>query len=152
MASVNIRVPDELLDRVDVYRDKLVADTGLTVSRSDALRLLIAKALDLVAPAPVTAPVVAATALPGAVTPPTPVASVAEAPAQPAVDEEQLDIFDLSAEAPKKRANRHDELMPEVLRLHGEGKSQGDIARALDVNQSQISRWLSKARKDGLID
>ncbi|WP_349618541.1 helix-turn-helix domain-containing protein [Azotobacter salinestris] len=144
-------MPDELLDRVDVYRDKLAADTGLTVSRSDALRLLIAKALDLVAPALVTAPVVAATALPGAVAPPTPVAA-AEDPAP--ADEEQLGIiFDLSAaEVPKKRANRHDELMPEVLRLHGEGKSQGEIARALDVNQSQISRWLSKARKDGLID
>lgn len=122
----------------EIARRRMMA-TGEIVTTADLIRAGLAEFVER--------------ELSGAVAPP-PVAvqpeiDAAEDPAP--ADEEQLDIFDLSPEAPKKRANRHDELMPEVLRLHGEGKSQGDIARALDVNQSQISRWLSKARKDGLI-
>ncbi|TBW04263.1 sigma-70 family RNA polymerase sigma factor [Azotobacter chroococcum] len=92
--------------------------------------------------------------LSGAVAPP-PVAvqpeiDAAEDPAP--ADEEQLDIFDLSPEVPKKRSSKRDELLPEVLRLHGEGKSQGEIAKTLGVDQGTVSRWLAKAKKDGLID
>lgn len=45
--QVGLRVPDGLLRRVDAYLDKLRRELpGLAVSRSDALRILVAKALD----------------------------------------------------------------------------------------------------------
>lgn len=42
---VNIRMPVELLERLDWYAERLAALTGLEVSRSDALRHALGKAL-----------------------------------------------------------------------------------------------------------
>lgn len=72
---------------------------------------------------------------------------------QPAkvIEEEQLDFFSLEPGQPKVGNCKRDELLPEVLRLNAEGLSQGQIAKAVGVNQAQISRWLAGAKKDGLI-
>ncbi|MPM86975.1 hypothetical protein SDC9_134068 [bioreactor metagenome] len=44
----------------------------------------------------------------------------------------------------RKGAARREALMPEVLRLIGEGKSQREVAAAVGVNHATISRWLSE--------
>jgi len=38
---VNMRLPNDLHERVQEYRARLEKETGLPVSRSDALRLLV---------------------------------------------------------------------------------------------------------------
>lgn len=43
----------------------------------------------------------------------------------------------------RKGAARREALMPEVLRLIGEGRSQREVAAAVGVNNATVSRWLS---------
>ena len=43
---VNLRLPEELLSGVELYREQLEKKTGLPVNRSDALRLLVAAGLE----------------------------------------------------------------------------------------------------------
>lgn len=43
----------------------------------------------------------------------------------------------------RKGVAKRDALMPEVLRLISEGKSQREIAAAVGVNHATVSRWLS---------
>ncbi len=45
-AQLVARVPTSLLDRVDAYATKLRKATGENVTRGDAVRLLLASALD----------------------------------------------------------------------------------------------------------
>lgn len=44
----------------------------------------------------------------------------------------------------RKGAAKREALMPEVLRLIGEGKSQREVAAAVGVNHATISRWLAE--------
>lgn len=46
-SHVTFRLPAELLERVDAYAEQLAAETGLPVKRADALRMLIAKGLQV---------------------------------------------------------------------------------------------------------
>jgi hypothetical protein len=46
-SHVTFRLPAELLDKVDAYAEQLAAETGLPVKRADALRMLIAKGLQM---------------------------------------------------------------------------------------------------------
>lgn len=146
LVHVTARIEAGTRDGLKEIAKRRMMATGEIVTTADLIRTALAEFVER--------------ELSGAVASAAPVAAQPAQPAQPEIDaaedpapadDEQLDIFDLSPEAPKKRANRHDELLPEVLRLHREGKSQGQISKTLGVNQSQISRWLSKARKDGLI-
>lgn len=43
--QINIRLPEDLLDQVEAYREKVEKATGLTVNRSDAVRVLLAAGL-----------------------------------------------------------------------------------------------------------
>ena len=43
--QINIRLPEELLDQVEDYREKVSKSTGLAVNRSDAVRVLLAAGL-----------------------------------------------------------------------------------------------------------
>ncbi len=43
----------------------------------------------------------------------------------------------------RKGAAKREAFMPEVLRLIGEGKSQREVAAAVGINHSTISRWLA---------
>lgn len=45
-AQLNVRLPQDLLDQVEAYRQKLEQATGLTVNRSDAVRVLLATGLE----------------------------------------------------------------------------------------------------------
>lgn len=47
MEHINLRLPKDLLDRIDSYRNHLKNTTGLEVKRSDALRVVIAVGLDV---------------------------------------------------------------------------------------------------------
>lgn len=136
LVHVTARIEAGTRDGLKEIAKRRMMATGEIVTTADLIRAALAEFVER--------------ELSGAVASPTPVASVAQAPAQPAVevrvDEEQMDIFGSSAEAPKKRSSKRDELLPEVLRLHGEGLSQGDIARALGVNQGSVSRWLAGAK------
>jgi len=43
---LTVRLPQDLLARVEAYRQRLEKTTGLTVNRADTLRVLIAAGLD----------------------------------------------------------------------------------------------------------
>ena len=43
----------------------------------------------------------------------------------------------------RKGAAKREALMPEVLRLIGEGKSQREVAAAVGLNHATVSRWLA---------
>ena len=45
----------------------------------------------------------------------------------------------------RKGAAKREALMPEVLRLIGEGKSQREVAAAVGLNHATVSRWLAGA-------
>lgn len=45
LQQINIRLPSDLLDQVEAYREKVEKATGLTVNRSDAVRVLLAAGL-----------------------------------------------------------------------------------------------------------
>ncbi|WP_163650713.1 replication initiation protein [Modicisalibacter sp. 'Wilcox'] len=46
----------------------------------------------------------------------------------------------------KKGKARRDEMMPRVLDLIGQGKSQREVARALGLTQQTVGNWLKRAR------
>lgn len=45
--QINIRLPEDLLNQVEAYRDRVEKATGLTVNRSDAIRVLLAAGLEV---------------------------------------------------------------------------------------------------------
>ena len=49
--QVAFRLPEELLERIDAYADRLSKATpGLTITRADAARMLLTQALDAAEP------------------------------------------------------------------------------------------------------
>lgn len=44
---ITIRLPSELLDKVESYRQDLEKTTGLTINRADAIRALVAAGLEV---------------------------------------------------------------------------------------------------------
>ncbi|MFN2547654.1 MAG: hypothetical protein ABR567_09500 [Myxococcales bacterium] len=44
------RLPEQMLERLDLYAQRLSAETGLTVTRTDVVRKLLNEALDRVQP------------------------------------------------------------------------------------------------------
>lgn len=44
--NINTRVTQDMLDRVEAFRERTNQATGLGINRSDAIRLLIAAGLD----------------------------------------------------------------------------------------------------------
>ncbi len=48
--TVTFRLPDELLERLDLYAQRLSADAGFPVSRTDVARKLLTEGLDRVQP------------------------------------------------------------------------------------------------------
>jgi hypothetical protein len=49
---VTVRIPPDLLARVDTVADDLATQTGLSVSRTDAVLMLIRRGLEVVEAAP----------------------------------------------------------------------------------------------------
>lgn len=43
---ITIRLPEDLLDKVEKYRQKLEKTSGLTINRADTIRALIAAGLE----------------------------------------------------------------------------------------------------------
>ena len=47
MAHLTLRLPDETLKQVDELRERLEKQSGIPVNRADALRMLIAKGIEM---------------------------------------------------------------------------------------------------------